>query len=106
MLFKIYFKLRCSKTMRRKGTSNTLKKLFQFYHRVNIKQVIVINHRNRLQLITLFHVIVIDYIEENLDVFVIIIEYFDKNLDVIDYIELALKRGNPICDVTCCRLYS
>ena len=33
-------------------------------------------------------------------VIVIIIEYIDKNLDVIDYIELAFKSGNLHCDVT------
>ena len=32
-------------------------------------------------------IIVIDYIEKNLDV----IDYTEKNLDVIDYIELALR---------------
>ena len=53
---------------------------------------------------TLFHVIVIDYIKKNLDV--IVIYYFEKNLDVIDYTELALKRGNPICGVTYYCLYS
>ena len=34
-----------------------------------------------------------------------VIDYIEKNLDVINYIKLAFKRGNPICDVTCCRLY-
>ena len=32
------------------------------------------------------------------------IDYIEKNLDVIAYVELAFKRKNPICDVTCCRL--
>ena len=49
---------------------------------------------NRLQSITLFHVILIS------------IDYIKKNYDVIDYIELAFKCGNSICDITCCRLYS
>ena len=44
-------------------------------------RVIIISYRNRLQTIALFHVIVIEYI--------------DKNLDVVDYIDLAFKRGNP-----------
>ena len=42
--------------------------------------------RDRLQMITLFYVIIIDYIE--------------TNLDVVDCIELAFKRGNPIFNVT------
>ena len=29
-----------------------------------------------------------------------------KNLVVIDYIELEFMRGNLICDVICCQLYS
>ena len=50
--------------------------------------LIVISNRNRLQSITLFHVIVIviDYIDKNLDV--IVIEYIEKNLNVTDYMEL------------------
>ena len=46
---------------------------------------------------------VIDY-TKNLDVTVIIMKYIDKNLDAIDYVELAFKSGNPIFDVTYCRL--
>ena len=36
-------------------------------------------------------------------VIVIATDNIEKNLDVIDYVELAFKRGNLICDITCCR---
>ena len=54
----------------------------------------------------IFYVIVIDYVNKNLEVIVIVIEYFEKNLDAINYVKLAFKRGNPICDVMSCHVYS
>ena len=74
--------------------------MVEIFHRTN--KVVVINqfnlsgrgNRNRLQSIALFYVIAI------------VMDYFGKNLDVIDYIELAFKCGNSICDVTCCCLFS
>ena len=63
--------------------------------------VIVISNCNRLQSITLFHVIVIviDYIDKNLDVIAIVIEYIGKKLKCNRLHGATFQCVNCLCDI-------